>query len=325
VVPAASAKAIVKAMTTAYFAPVVTDEGFRSAQRDVAQEALLESFNPETLVRNDVFAALFSDGPQHYPTLAGAKDLSVIAIGDVRSFAARAFRSQNATLVVTGAIDPAVGGAAVSGRPPSGDESAPEAPVAPQLATSLEPVVKPFDEPSGGYGWLGPAIQNEREATAMDFIADYLFRPSTGTVARKLADSSPDALLLGQFITLHDPGVMLVVYSGKNVDALKAAVDAGLQSIQKPLDPAAFSAAVGAFKYHLLSDLQTPTQMADNFGWYCVEGNPEYAPGANGENGAYFKAAGALTPDFVASVAVKYLAKAPATVSLKPEKKGAVQ
>ncbi|MBD5657329.1 MAG: insulinase family protein, partial [Candidatus Eremiobacteraeota bacterium] len=52
VVPASGARDIVKAMTTAFFAPVATEDGFRSAQRDVAQEALISNFDPETAVRD---------------------------------------------------------------------------------------------------------------------------------------------------------------------------------------------------------------------------------------------------------------------------------
>jgi len=109
------------------------------------------------------------------------------------------------------------------------------------------------------------------------------------------------------------------VYSAKgNTAALRPLVDAGLAQMQKPMEPAAFTHALDAFKYHLLTDLQTPTQMADNFGWYSVEGAPEYAPGADGDRGAYFQAADTLTPDFVAAVAVKYFTATPVVVTLRP-------
>jgi predicted Zn-dependent peptidase len=104
---------------------------------------------------------------------------------------------------------------------------------------------------------------------------------------------------------------------------VKARVDAGLASMRQPLAAATFAAARRAFEYHLLSDLQTPGQVADNFGWYSVEGNPEYAPGAGGDAGRYFSAAEAMTPEFVASVVEKYLTKPPATVTLRPEGKPA--
>jgi len=74
-----------------------------------------------------------------------------------------------------------------------------------------------------------------------------------------------------------------------------------------------------AFEYHILSDLQTPTERADNFGWYAVEGNLAYAPGVNGDAGAYFTAAKSLTPAFVADVVTRYLSKPPVSVTLVPQ------
>ena len=320
VVPAGSARAIIKVMTTAYFAPVATDDGFQEARREVEQEAQISSFDPETVARDAVFAQLFSAGPQHFPALGAPKDISEISLADARAFAERAFRSQNATLVVSGAVDPAVADAAVGGR--SDADAAPEPPAAPEIASALTPVTKNFAENVGGYGWIGPGIADAREATAMDFIADYLFRVDEGYVTRQVAEKYPDALLLGQFITLHDPGVMFVVYSGKDdMPALRALVDDGFAQIQKPIDAATFASRLEQFKYHLLSDLQTPTEMADNFGWYTVEGAPDYAPGANGDAGSYFRAADSLTPEFVAAVARKYFATAPATITLRPPPK----
>jgi len=319
VVPATAARDVVRMMTTAFFAPVVTDDGFRLAQRDVAQEALIAGFDPETTVRDAVFSSLFAAAPQHFPTLGGPKDITALSFADVKAFATRAFRAQNATLVVSGDVDASVASAAVAGRP--ADDPAAEPPESAEVGASPEPVSREFSTPTGGYGWAGPPIADEREATAMDFIADYLFRPEDGLVARRVGDAFPDSLLVGQFITLHDPGVMFVAFSGKDPDAIKTVVDGGIALVQKPLDAAAFAIARQAFEYHLLSDLQTPTQIADNFGWYTIEGAPEYAPGAAGETGPYFKAADSLTAEFVASVAVKYLGKPPIVVALRPASK----
>ena len=51
------------------------------------------------------------------------------------------------------------------------------------------------------------------------------------------------------------------------------------------MDGQTFDAAREAFLYHVATDTQTPQERADNFGWYTVEGNLEYAPGI--VNGSY--------------------------------------
>jgi predicted Zn-dependent peptidase len=325
-VPASSAQRVVRTMTTAYFAPVLTTEGFGAAQQDVVREAALERFNPETLLRDTVFGELFSGGPKHYPPLGDPNAVAAVTETEVRAFATRAFRSQNAVLVVSGTVDPGIVKSAAVGRPGSDEMNRDEVHAPSQLATATpETVQKAFDLPAGGYGWVGPRIADEREATALDFIADYLFRPEGGVVSRELAESDPDAFVIGQFITLYDPGVVFVAYAGKRIDAVRAAVDRGLALAHKPLSPAAFAVARVAFEYNLLHELQTPTELADNFGWYTVEGNASYAPGAGGRDGAYFKAADSLTPEFVAAVADKYLTPAPATASLSPQTKRATK
>lgn len=318
VVPSNFAKAVVKTLTTVYFAPVVNEAGLAIARRDVTQEALLESFNPETLTREAVFTALFSEGPQHYPALGDPKTVAAITLAETRSFATRAFRSQNAILVVSGAIDPSIATSAATGRPAQGALAEHENYSPLQVATVSEPVVKPFEESGGGYGWIGPSIADERAATALDFISDYLFGSETGYVNRAIADGDPDAFVVGQFITLHDPGVLFVGYSAKQAEALRSKIDEAVNLVRKPLPAATFAAALITFRYRLLHDLQTPSEIADNLGWYVVEGNPEYAPGANGNRGKYFQALDSLTPDYVASVAERYLAKRGVAVILQP-------
>lgn len=315
-VPSASAAAVLKAMTTDYFAPVVTNDGFDAAQQQVNQEAFFAAFDPQTVVRDAVFGQLFATGPQHFSAEGSTSDIGALSLDAVRGFASRAFRANNAVVVVSGAVDPAIVASAVPGRP---DAAAGVEPFDnPVLALAPGPVTQAFAEPSGGYGWVGPAIADARAATALDFVSDYLFRPEVGSVVRELADRSPDAFVNGQFITLNDPGVMVVVFSGKKPAELRLRVDAAIAAMQQPLDAASFARAIAAFKGHLLSDLQTPRQLADNFGWYAVEGAPEYAPGADGDAGLYFKTASALTPAFVAETVRSYLGKTPIVVTLAP-------
>jgi predicted Zn-dependent peptidase len=152
----------------------------------------------------------------------------------------------------------------------------------------------------------------------MDFIADYLFRPDAGITSRAIAEQFPGAFVSGQFITLHDPGVMFVAFGDGDLDGLRALVERAIAQMRTPLAAETFANARAAFEYHLLSDLQTPSEMADNFGWYSVEGNLQYAPGINASGSSYFSTAATLTPQFVARVAEKYLAKPAARAVLVP-------
>ena len=86
-----------------------------------------------------------------------------------------------------------------------------------------------------------------------------------------------------------------------------------LDTLQQPMDRQTFDAAREAFLYHVATDTQTPQERADNLGWYTVEGNLEYAPGAL--NGSYERIARALDPQYVADVVRHYLGK-PVVVDL---------
>ena len=48
--------------------------------------------------------------------------------------------------------------------------------------------------PGTGLAWVGPPIADEKAATALDFVADYLFRDDTGIVTREI-DAEQHAML----------------------------------------------------------------------------------------------------------------------------------
>jgi predicted Zn-dependent peptidase len=316
-VPADRAGDVVRAMTAAYFAPVLTDAGLQIARRDMADEALYRQFSAEDTLGDALSAALFADGPARYPSVAKPGDLGAISLTVITQYAERAFRPANAILVVTGPVGPDVVAAAVPGR---SDGAAGQEPALLQHPVAAPaPVTTTGTERAVGLGWTGPAITDEREATALDFVTDYLFRQDTGLV-QKTAQSM-QTTITGKFVTYHDPGIVLVTISGGDVDAARAIVERALANVSKPLDPATFAAARAAFEYHILSDIQTPGELADTFGWYTVEGNPEYAPGSGGTSGKYFTAASALTPEFVAATVTKYLGHPGAVVAASEEKK----
>lgn len=310
--PRERAGEVVRALTASFFTPVVDTAGFKLAQRDLAEESVVRQFSPEDRLSDAVLSALFSDGPAHTAPLSTPEDLRKITFERIKTYADRAFRPGNAVLVVTGAIDPAVIGAAVPG--PASAVPGTELPLEGHTVSAPAPLAQTGPEPGIGLGWAGPAITSEREATAMDFLADYLFRADTGIVQREFVHSKTS--VSGKFVTYHDPGVVLITISGGNVGAARTAVDAALASVRKPLDGATFDAALAAFRYHMLSDIQTPGELADTMGWYAVEGDASYAPGAGSPTSGYFAVLQSLTPDFVAATARKYLGRPGATVAV---------
>lgn len=316
IVPAAVAPQIVRAMTASYFTPVLTAAGLQAAQRDVAGEAQLHAFAVDDQLQDALQAQLFSDGPAQYPMLPSVSAISALTLDVVNAFATRAFRPQNAVLVVTGAVDPSIVASAVPGRTGGATQ---EAPLVESLVAAPIPVDRPAIGAGFGLGWSGPPISSDHEATAMDFVADYLFRPETGTVARAFATSETN--VIGKFVTYHDPGIFLVTASGGDLVAARSAVTTAIATMQSPLDAAAFARARDAFVYHIRSDLQTPGELADTFGWYSVEGNSTYAPGAGGLDGTYFRDARALTPAFVAETVKRFLGKPGATVAFSQKGK----
>lgn len=314
-VPANRAGDVVRAMTAVYFTPVLTAQGLRTARSDVIAEALIRSFDSDEMLRDTLLEQLFTKGPAHYSVYGKPEDVRKVDLDTLTDFATRAFRAKNAYLILTGAIDAQVVGRAVDGRPKAAGDSG-ESALASTVSSPAPSVARDFADPAFGYAFVGPPIADERAATAMDFISDYLFRPDSGQVSRS---AGSEVNIIGQFVTYRNPGVMLVQLSGTgDLKAARTALDGALAQMRKPLDKKTFEAARAVFIYHLLSDLQTPLQLADNFGWYSVEGNARYAPGLAGAGGRYFAAAKSLNADYVAAIAAKYLTLPGATVTLSP-------
>lgn len=300
-VPSWQAARVARALTAAYFNPAISDEGLKTALRDCAIAGTEARFDAEHLLQDALFAHLFASGPAHYPAIPTvASDFAKIPAADVKAFAARAFRKPNTVVALTGALDEKILADVQAG---SGGAPA-DAPLDSALSNRPADVTQDASVEGLGFAWTGPAISDEKTATAMDFIADYLFDSDYGTVA--LANRKSGTVLVnGQFITLHNPGVLLVTISGSGSNALRAQVLDAVQKMQQPMDGKAFQAAKNAFEYHIFSQIQTPISRADNFGWYAAEGNLPYAPG--NESGAYLQAARSLDPAFVAQTARTFL------------------
>lgn len=313
-VPASSAAQVLDAMRTAYFTPAITAAGMKAAAADSAIEAARQPFDSARLLQDALFAQLFPAGAAHDAPVPDASAFANLSQSEVQAFAARAFAQNNAIYSLAGNVgallgEKLAGPSAALANPPfdSTRASAPgEMTVSARVAGS-------------GLAWIGPPISDTRAATAMDFIADYLFDPERGVVSKSLASQS-DVFLNGQFVTLHDPGVLLVTLSGANAATYEQNVLAAVSSLTHPLDASTFAAARQAFLYHILAQIQTPLQRADNAGWYAAEGNAQYAPGD--PSGTYIQAVNSLDPAFIAQTARAYLQR-PAIVRLIQSSGGA--
>ena len=311
-VPPDHVAVVLRAMTGDYFAPVVTAPGLEAGLLDTAADALLRSFAPDA-IEDALGAALFAGGPLHDGTIGTREALANAKLDRVRAFAERAFRPANAILILTGNVDASALASVATRAGPAGD-AAPE-PGAVQAARPA-PAARRLDANIGGTGlaWIGPPIVDEAAATTMDFLADELFAPKTGAIAK--AVSNRKATVTGKFVTYRDPGIFLVTISGDDAAAVRPIVERTIADAAKPLLPAAFAAARAAFVYHLLDDMDSPSGVADTYGWYAVEGDAAYAPAEGGTQGRYFRLVTALTPAAVARTAAKYLGPAPAVVTL---------
>jgi predicted Zn-dependent peptidase len=304
-VPAQSARRVVAAMTSAYFAPALTGDALKAAQRDAAVLAVERRYSADLTLHDALFAQLFRDGPGHYPTLpVGSEQTTKLSLDVVDAFAKRAFRSSNGILTLAGNIDGSTLAAVTDGGAGGVTDAPIDSPMAPAPQNaSMEGAVAGV-----GLGWAGPSITDAKAATALDFVNDYLFRDETGSVQRALSRAGSADVVSGQFITLHNPGVMLVTIAGDDADAARTRVLAAISALEQPLDGATFEAARQAFLYHVASDSQTPQAMADNLGWYAAQGNAPYAPGDASQT--YVRYANELEPAYVASVVQRYLRSA---------------
>lgn len=317
-VPSSEASQILRTLTSSYFSPLITSEGLRAALRDCAVAAAESRFDSERVLQDALFAQLFTGGPAHYPpTPSSAADFANIPDDQVRAYATHAFRQNNAVLSLAGAVDDKVLADVRTGNA----GAPPDVPFDSSVTASPAATAKSGPVPALGYAWAGPPISDAKAATALDFIADYLFDSDHGTIARAIQSAHTDAFVNGQFITLHNPGVLLVTISGINTPEVRRQIAGAVSSMQNPMDSAAFDSARKAFEYHIFSQSQTPLSRADNYGWYAAEGNANYAPGA--ASGDYIKAVDSLDPASVAQAARTYLQHPAVVQIISSEQKGA--
>ncbi len=313
VVPPANAAATLRAMTTAYFAPVLTDAGIQATRGDAVSDALVRSFDPDDATEDALDTVLFPTGPFHSGRIGSVTALRTVAATAVHAFAERAFAPANAIVVLSGAVD-ADALDAVTARSAGSPGTLEPAPPVPDFTAPADPVaVTNANIDSAGLGWRGPAIADEDAATAMDFLAASLFAPD-GAVTRALAGRKASAS--ARFVTYHAPGIFLVTITGAEADAVRPLVAAAVAAAAVPMAPAAFEAARQRFYFGVLQDDTSAALVNDTNGWYTLEGAPGYSPAAAPLHGRYATIVRAMTPRSVAAAASRYLTVAPAVVTL---------
>jgi predicted Zn-dependent peptidase len=311
VVPAPDARMILASLTAAYFAPSIDANALHAGLSDATVLAVQQQYETGSLAHALLFQRLFASGPAHDPPVPlSPAEVAHMTLADVTAYAQRAFRSANAFVTLAGDVSESDLAAITDGSGPAAGDAPVLSRVAPQNA---QPLTQSGSLPGFAVGWAGPPIRDERAATALDFVADYLFRPGSGTLARAVERENAGVQVGGQFITLNDPGVMAVQIEGSDDEAMLARVLSAVKAMEQPLSPEAFAAAREAFLYHVSVDTQTAEEQAGNLGWYATEGAASYAVGG----AQYESVARSLDPQYVASVVRRYLGT-PAIVRITP-------
>ncbi|HME81060.1 MAG TPA: hypothetical protein VKF82_03175 [Candidatus Eremiobacteraceae bacterium] len=322
--PANAADQLADALVARVLHPAIDAAGFRDGKLRLAEQQAVAASEPDVLLRDGIFAQLFSNGPFHASTYGGPDTLRSLNMSDAATYATQAYVPSNEIVVVVGGglDEDALNARIANAAPPAAlGGSLPASSLAKPSGTTYN---AGFADTGGvALGWIGPSVSDERTSTAMDFISDYLTRPDYGLVAKAVADADPQADFNGQFITLRTAGVFYVTVTGgkRSADAMAGVVRAAMKPLlDGPLPPQEFSRALEAFRVHTLRDTQTPQELADNYGWYFAQGAPAYAPSVTdiALNGDYYGQAAALTAQAVYEAAKTYLGATAVTATVAP-------
>lgn len=317
-VPAGEARSVLRAMMRNFSAPSVSEAGRKRALQELGVDIAARAYQPDMQARDRAFGALFASGPAVQATLpASAAALEHIGTGQIRAFAARAFRPQNAIVTLAGKVDVALlDGLAVV---PAVSELA-DAPFDSAAAANPIPHPAPSSPAAMALAWAGPGIEHTRETIALDAVANALFDERTGSIALLARRLYPDLTVTGQFITMHSGGVFLVTVAGPHPERLRGPIESGIAELATPMSPAQFSIAHTIFEYRTNAEYQTPDAQARALGWYAAEGQPQDAPGVPG--GTYESDAAQLDAATVAAVVLEYLGHPAVAYALQPAGEG---
>ena len=303
--------------------PHLDQAAFESARQRLAAQQVASMDMPDQVLRDSLFAQLFSSGPLHDSSFGDPKTLTGLSLDDISGFAARAYVPAQEIVVTVGDVDAGdVSKRIAAAAPAAGPlQAMPESTIAPYGDTPISLTRESLSAGGVAIGWVGPPIADERAATAMDFLSDYLAHPIEGVVSKVVMGADASTNFTGQFVTLRNPGVFYVTASGAKLDpALTSTLirDAVRTAVRQQLSKEEFERARAAFITHLLRDMQTSQGLADNYGWYFAQGALPYSPSATDAtlSGEYFKQVASLSPDYVYSIARRYLEAKPAVIIL---------
>ncbi len=301
--------------------PQLDQKAFDAARQRLAAQQVASMDMPDEVLRDSLFAHMFSSGPMHDSSFGDPKTLTGLALSDVTAFAGRAYVPADEIVVVVGAVNSSDVSARVQPTATTAGSPAaiPNSTVAPYSDAPLSISRDALNVGGVAIGWVGPPIADQRAATAMDFLSDYLANPTEGVLSKivNAADATTD--FSGQFVTLRNPGVFYVTASGSKLDpTITTGVirDAVRNALHRPMSADEFNRARTAYINHLLSSMQTSQGLADNYGWYFSQGALPYSPSDTDValSGQYFQEVSSLTPDYVYSVASRYLQARPAVI-----------
>jgi len=321
--PSYQASAMLETLAGQVLHPRVDQSAYLAARQRLAAQQVATTQVPDQLLRDSLFSHMFASGPLHDPTYGDAQTLANLSLDDVNAFLGRAYVPANEIVIAAGNVDSNDISRRVSSQapPPANAEPMPDSALSPIGVTPTTLQRSQASMGGVGIGWFGPPIADEQASTAMDFLSDYLTRPGTGLVAQAVAGLYPTVNFYGQFITLRNPGVFFISATGATLDpdaALGTIRESVRKAVAAQLSKPEFGRALDAFRTHLLRELQTPQQVADNYGWYFTQGATGYSPSATDARlgGDYFAQVQRLTPAYVSAIAKRYLSTEPAVIVL---------
>ncbi|MBV8162952.1 MAG: insulinase family protein [Candidatus Eremiobacteraeota bacterium] len=303
--------------------PQLDQKAFDAARQRLAAQQVASLDMPDEVLRDSLFARIFASGPLHDSSYGDPRTLTGLTLADVTSFATRAYVPADEIVVAVGGVDVSDVAERTQAAAPAAAPAVaiPESSVASYTDAPLSLTRSSIDVGGVALGWPGPPIADERAATAMDFLSDYLTHPTEGVLSKIVNAAASGADFSGQFVTLRNPGVFYVTASGDKVDptiTVGIIRDAMRDALRKPLSDEEFARARTAYVNHLLGSMQTAQSLADNYGWYFSQGALPYSPSSTDAalSGQYFTAVQSLTPQYVYSIASRYLQAKPAVVIL---------